>query len=145
MKSDIKDWLEIGSEKYKSLRDNIRTVINNCTEYHYTTGIWVCDIILAFKASGYRIVKDESLIRTQYPDSCTDTHRDPDHPEDDYLDLADRLDLVLNAEYESETKWIYESPDKGKTIFRRPFRDYDTKREQIKPILFDKARESILR
>jgi len=24
-----------------------------------------------------------------------------------------------------EGKWIYESPDGGKTVFRRPFSDYD--------------------
>ena len=27
--------------------------------------------------------------------------------------------------------WIYESPDNGKTIYRRPFGDYDTPREKV--------------
>jgi hypothetical protein len=31
-----------------------------------------------------------------------------------------------------EGKWIYESPDGGKTVFRRPFADYDpSKKEHI--------------
>jgi hypothetical protein len=31
-----------------------------------------------------------------------------------------------------EGKWIYESPDGGKTVFRRPFSDYDpSKKEEI--------------
>ncbi len=29
-------------------------------------------------------------------------------------------------------KYIYESPDNGKTVYRRPFGDYDTPRELIK-------------
>ena len=28
--------------------------------------------------------------------------------------------------------WIYESPDKGVTVYRRPFGDHDTPREKIK-------------
>jgi len=28
--------------------------------------------------------------------------------------------------------WIYESPDKGATVYRRPFGDQDTPREKIK-------------
>lgn len=27
--------------------------------------------------------------------------------------------------------WIYESPDNGKTVYRRPFGDYDTQRELV--------------
>ena len=29
------------------------------------------------------------------------------------------------------TKYIYESPDKGKTVYRREFGDYDTPRVQV--------------
>lgn len=29
-------------------------------------------------------------------------------------------------------KYIYESPDNGKTVYRRPFGEYDTPRELIK-------------
>jgi hypothetical protein len=29
-----------------------------------------------------------------------------------------------------ETTWIYESPDGGKTVFRRPFSDYDIKKKE---------------
>lgn len=28
-------------------------------------------------------------------------------------------------------KWIYESPDNGKTVYRRPFGDYNTPREKV--------------
>tara|TARA_Y100001938_G_C7938514_1_gene353048 strand:- start:482 stop:661 length:180 start_codon:yes stop_codon:yes gene_type:complete len=32
----------------------------------------------------------------------------------------------------SDKKWIYESPDGGKTVFRRPFGNYDpNKKEEI--------------
>ena len=41
--------------------------------------------------------------------------------------------------------WIYESPDNGKTVFRRPFGDYDAPREKVVTQSYDKNRESILR
>jgi hypothetical protein len=31
-------------------------------------------------------------------------------------------------------EYIYESPDNGKTIFRRPFGSYDSKRELVNPL-----------
>tara|TARA_B110000444_G_scaffold218130_1_gene217498 strand:- start:185 stop:652 length:468 start_codon:yes stop_codon:yes gene_type:complete len=34
-------------------------------------------------------------------------------------------------EKQKETKYIYESPDKGKTVYRRKFGDYDSPRELI--------------
>jgi len=34
-------------------------------------------------------------------------------------------------EEQKETKYIYESPDKGKTVYRRKFGDYDSPRELI--------------
>tara|TARA_Y100000310_G_C20520742_1_gene733551 strand:- start:579 stop:863 length:285 start_codon:yes stop_codon:yes gene_type:complete len=37
-----------------------------------------------------------------------------------------------NKQNKEDDKWIYESPDKGKTIYRRKFGDYNSKREKIK-------------
>ena len=45
----------------------------------------------------------------------------------------------------TDVVWIYESPDNGKTVFRRPFGDYDAPREKVVTQSYDKNRESILR
>ena len=44
----------------------------------------------------------------------------------------ERMKLVEEIIEEQKDKWIYESPDGGKTVFRRPFSNYDPKyKEEI--------------
>ena len=44
----------------------------------------------------------------------------------------EKMKLVEEIIEEQEGKWIYESPDGGKTVFRRPFSNYDPKyKEEI--------------
>lgn len=119
MKSNgFDDLFVIGNEKHKLLLENLDIVLNDYREAACITNIWANDIILAFEASGYRIIKD----------------------------YFQKKPYLLNSEEDpNNKKWIYESPDNGKTVFRRPFGDPDAKREQIKPIQFDKTQESIIR
>ena len=42
----------------------------------------------------------------------------------------DGLEAGSPEDYGDES-YIYESPDKGKTVYRRKFNDYDTPREQV--------------
>ena len=106
------NFFVVVDKKQELLLKNLDVVINECTDAGCITELWAIDIILAFEASGYRIVK-------------------------------------ATAMQESEIKWIYESPDGGKTIYRRPFGEHDTPREKIDrsqiPRIYDKTRESILR
>jgi len=37
---------------------------------------------------------------------------------------------VLESHKLADEKWIYESPDGGETVFRRPFADYDSKNKE---------------
>ena len=44
----------------------------------------------------------------------------------------EKMKLVEEIVEEQKGKWIYESPDSGKTVFRRPFSNYDPKyKEEI--------------
>ena len=48
----------------------------------------------------------------------------------------DKAEKILSGQWPTKNpKWIYESPDKGKTIYRREFGNYN-KRELIKVRLF---------
>ncbi len=96
---------------------------------------WIRPITLAFEASGYMVIKD------RFQNKCVTK----DMPFT--INLGGGKKTTLNDE-----KWIYESPDNGKTVFRRPFGNPDAKREQIdvknipgRSVEFDKTNESILR
>jgi len=138
----FEDLFVVGNEKHKLLLKNLRETIE-ILNLMQIDELWASGIILAFEASGYRIVKDDALffrhynsvlpIRTQCPDSCPDRT------------VAEHLFRIRAATMqESETKWIYESPDNGKTVFRRPFGNYETPRELVTPS-YDKTKESIIR
>ena len=44
--------------------------------------------------------------------------------------LSEEIIDTSSWEHHSKGKWIYESPDGGKTVFRRPFSDYDPKNKE---------------
>ena len=49
-----------------------------------------------------------------------------------YLKKNEALKLAEEIIEGQEGKWVYESPDSGKTVFRRPFSNYDPKyKEEI--------------
>ena len=48
----------IGNPKHKLLLENLDIIIQDCGTASCITNIWACDIILAFEASGYKIIKD---------------------------------------------------------------------------------------
>ena len=50
------------------------------------------------------------------PEICKEKHGD--------FDKTENID-------NKKQKWIYESPDNGKTVYRRPFGDYNTPREKV--------------
>ena len=43
------------------------------------------------------------------------------------LEVGKLAEEIVEAQ---EGTWIYESPDGGKTVFRRPFSDYDPKNKE---------------
>jgi len=139
----FEDLLVVGNKEHDLLLKNLSIVIADCKVAACITELWANDIILAFEASGYRIVKDESVSHCKIRS----------HLITQFCNLDDKWPQDTNTEFASvedeNAKWIYESPDKGRTIYRRPFGDHDTPREQIDrsqiPRIYDKTQESIIR
>lgn len=163
----FEDLSVIGLGKHDLLLGNLGVVREDCAGF--IANVWANDIILAFKASGYRVVRDASLPlgrivagngfvplkRSQCPDSCPDDTIGEEKGENitpnacsckTYNNSSECLfEMRCEATQGSDTKWIYESPDNGKTVFRRPFGDYESKRELVRTSTYDKTTESIIR
>ena len=146
------DFFVIGNEKHKLLLKNLDVVINDWVEDACITELWINEIILAFEASGYRIVEDYELACHQKFGNTKETKliwKDNSEMENRLPTKKELFEIRATTMRESETKWIYESPDGGKTIYRRSFGDHDTPREKIDrsqiPRVYDKTKESILR
>lgn len=55
----------------------------------------------------------------------------PPHPTEE--EIMNEPTALANSEYRlNEKPYIYESPDKGKTVYRRKFREYPIERERLK-------------
>lgn len=61
MKSDFPNLFVLGNPKYKLLVENMDIVINDLREAGCITEIWINDLIYAFEASGYKVVRDNSM------------------------------------------------------------------------------------
>lgn len=54
-------------------------------------------------------------------------------PEPTQEELYDEPTALANSQYRlEEGPYIYESPNKGKTVYKRKFREYPIEREKIK-------------
>lgn len=64
-----------------------------------------------------------------------------------FIGTVEDLALYIEKKIEKppeDQKWIYESPDNGKTVYRRPFDQPDAKREKVEQ-KHNKFKESIIK
>ncbi len=146
-------------EKHQLLLNNLDFIIQDCIKAACIKEIWVNDIILAFEASGYRIVRDDTFSKVRMSivakkqdifdvkqNGCNCYRCVGHRTKKPILASPEELfNMRADAMRESETKWIFESPDGGETVSRRPFGEYDTPQEQVKSKPFDKSQETLIR
>ena len=79
-------------------------------------GKWREDIQGQIKSRG--IIKPKKRVKKKWYEDMGDGHM---------LEVGKLAEEIVDNQNE---KWIYESPDGGKTVFRRPFSDYDPKNKE---------------
>ena len=77
-----------------------------------------CDLELEMKSRG--VIKPKKRVKKKFYEDMGDGHM---------IEVGKLAEEIVDSQ---EGKWIYESPDGGKTVFRRPFSNYDPKyKEEI--------------
>ena len=79
-------------------------------------GKWREDIQGQIKSRG--IIKPKKRVKKKWYEDMGDGHM---------LEVGKLAEEIVDNQNE---KWIYESPDGGKTVFRRPFADYNPKNKE---------------
>jgi len=84
------------------------------------------DMVVELTEDNKRLKKDLEMLVLRVPSAFL-TGLVKEHPNDFALGEKVR-EITTKSE---DVKYIYESPDKGETVYRREAGDYDTPREQI--------------
>ena len=108
--------LEVEMKSDKRVSNDRRKGDRREREYPYNS--FVKDKQEQVKARG--VIKPKKRVKKKFYEDAGDGHM---------LEVGKLAEEIVDKQ---EGKWIYESPDGGKTVFRRPFSNYDPKyKEEI--------------
>ena len=108
--------LEVEMKSDKRVTNDRRKGDRREREYPYNS--FVKDKQEQVKARG--VIKPKKRVKKKFYEDAGDGHM---------LEVGKLAEEIVDKQ---EGKWIYESPDGGKTVFRRPFSNYDPKyKEEI--------------
>ena len=108
--------LEVEMKSDKRVSNDRRKGDRREREYPYNS--FVKDKHEQVKARG--VIKPKKRVKKKFYEDAGDGHM---------LEVGKLAEEIVDKQ---EGKWIYESPDGGKTVFRRPFSNYDPKyKEEI--------------
>ena len=118
---DNKDLYEAKIERGKDRRKGNRREKNWLQKKHEDKvfgkpGKWREDIQGQIKSRG--VIKPKKRVKKKFYEDMGDGHM---------LEVGKLAEEIVDNQNE---KWIYESPDGGNTVFRRPFGDYDMKNKE---------------
>mgnify|MGYP006228801911 CR=1 FL=1 len=103
-------------EKYKLKQQLLKLTIENAELRDVIEELGGND-----KISGLNKTNVESIRTDEWRISQFNRHRAPEEQVKTIEDMEKRIEEAFDSDY------IYESPDAGKTIYRRKFGDYDNK------------------
>ena len=103
-------------EKYKLKQQLLKLTIENAELRDVIEELGGND-----KISGLNKTNVESIRTDEWRISQFNRHRSPEEQVKTIEDMEKKVEDMFDSDY------IYESPDAGKTIYRRPFNDYDNK------------------
>ena len=108
--------LEVEMKSDKRVSNDRRKGDRREREYPYNS--FVKDKQEQVKARG--VIKPKKRVKKKFYEDAGDGHM---------LEVGKLAEEIVESQ---EGKWVYESPDGGKTVFRRPFSNYDPKyKEEI--------------
>ena len=108
--------LEVEMKSDKRVSNDRRKGDRREREYPYNS--FVKDKQEQVKARG--VIKPKKRVKKKFYEDAGDGHM---------LEVGKLAEEIVESQ---EGKWVYESPDGGKTVFRRPFSNYDSKyKEEI--------------
>ena len=110
------EYVEVEMKSDKRVSNDRRKGDRREREYPYNS--FVKDKQEQVKARG--VIKPKKRVKKKFYEDAGDGHM---------LEVGKLAEEIVDKQ---EGKWVYESPDGGKTVFRRPFSNYDPKyKEEI--------------